>query len=111
MHNRVRPDYPSTLRFPIGVASVAWVHLLLCGDWISDPGQHVGAVRISYSDGSSRDVPLISLEDIRETWMPNFSLPGHPFSRPPEGVTWNVAYSESQMRGGMASTAFLTAVE
>ena len=33
MHNRVRPDYPSTLRFPIGVASIAWVHLLLCGDW------------------------------------------------------------------------------
>jgi uncharacterized membrane protein YhaH (DUF805 family) len=107
MHNRVRPDYPSTLRFPIGVASVAWVHLLLCGDWISNPGQHVGTVRISYSDGSSRDVPLISLEDIRETWMPNSSLPGHPFSRPPEGVTWNVAFSESQMRGGMASTAFL----
>jgi uncharacterized membrane protein YhaH (DUF805 family) len=42
MHNRVRPDYPSTLRFPIGVSSVAWVHLLLCGDWISNPGQHVG---------------------------------------------------------------------
>ena len=100
MHNRVRPDYPRTLRFPIGLASVAWVHLLLCGDWISNPGQHVGTVRISYSDGSSRDVPLISLEDIRETWMPNSSLPGHPFSRPPEGVTWNVAYSESQMRGG-----------
>jgi hypothetical protein len=107
MHNRVRPDYPSTLRFPIGAASVAWVDLLLCGDWISNPGQHVETVRISYSDGSSRDVPLISLEDIRETWMPNFSLPGHPFSRPPEGVTWNVAYSEGQMRGGMASTAFL----
>jgi hypothetical protein len=107
MHNRVRPDYPSTLRFPIGVGSVAWVHLLLCGDWISHPGQHVGTVRISYSEGSSRDVPLISLEDIRETWMPNFSLSGHLFSRPPEGVTWNVAYSESQMRGGMASTAFL----
>ena len=107
MHNRVRPDYLSTLRFPIGVASVAWVHLLLCGDWISNPGQHVGTVRISYSDGSSRDVPLISLEDIRETWMPNFSLSGRPFSRPPEGVTWKVAYSESQMRGGMASTAFL----
>jgi hypothetical protein len=107
VHNRVRPDYPSTLRFPIGAASVAWVDLLLCGDWISNPGQHVGTVRISYSDGSSRDVPLISLEDIRETWMPNFSLPGHAFSGPPEGVTWNVAYSESQMRGGMASTAFL----
>jgi hypothetical protein len=107
MHNRVRPDYPSTLRFPVGVASVARVHLLLCGDWISNPGQPVGTVRISYSDGSSRDVPLISLEDIRETWMPNFSMSGHPFSRPPEGVTWNVAYSESQMRGGMASTAFL----
>jgi uncharacterized membrane protein YhaH (DUF805 family) len=107
MHNRVRSDYPSTLRFPIGVASVASVHLLLCGDWISNPGQHVGTVRISYSDGSSRDVPLISLEDIRETWMPNFSLTGHPSSSPPEGVTWNVAYSESQMRGGMASTAFL----
>jgi hypothetical protein len=107
MHNRVRPDYPSTLRFPIGVASIASVHLLLCGDWISNPAQHVGTVRISYSDGSSRDVPLISLEDIRETWMPNFSLPDHPFSRAAEGVTWNVAYSESQMRGGMASTAFL----
>jgi uncharacterized membrane protein YhaH (DUF805 family) len=107
MHNRVRPDYPSTLRFPIGVESVASVHLLLCGDWISNPGQHVGTVRISYSDGSSRDVPLISLEDIRETWMPNFSLPGHPFSGPPEGVRWKVAYSESQMRAGMASTAFL----
>jgi uncharacterized membrane protein YhaH (DUF805 family) len=107
MHNRVRPDYPSTLRFPIGAASVAWVHLLLCGDWISNPGQDVGTVRISYSDGSSRDVPLISLEDIRETWMPNFSLSGHPSSRPPEGVTWKAAYSERQMRGGMASTAFL----
>jgi hypothetical protein len=108
MHNRVRPDYPSTLRLPIGAASVAWVHLLLCGDWISNPGQHVGIVRISYSDGSSRDVPLVSLEDIRETWMPNFSLSGHLNSRPREGVTWNVAYSESQMRGGeMASTAFL----
>jgi hypothetical protein len=107
MHNRVRPDYPSTLRFPIGAASVTWVHLLLCGDWISNPGQDVGTVRISYSDGSSRDVPLISLEDIRETWMPNFSLSGHPSSRPPEGVTWKAAYSERQMRGGMASTAFL----
>ena len=107
MHNRVRPDYPSTLQFPIGVASVVWVHLLLCGDWISNPGQHVGTVRISYSDGSSRDVPLISLEDIRETWMPNSSLTGRPFSPLPEGVTWNVAYSESQMRGGMASAAFL----
>jgi peptidoglycan hydrolase-like protein with peptidoglycan-binding domain len=107
MHNRVRADYPSTLRFPIGAASVASLHLLLCGDWISSPGQHVGTVRISYSDGSSREVPLISLDDIRETWMPNFSLPGHPSPRPPEGVTWNVAYSESQMRGGMASTAFL----
>jgi uncharacterized membrane protein YhaH (DUF805 family) len=107
MRNRVRPDYPSTLRAPIGVASVAWVHLLLCGDRISNPGQHVGTVRISYSDGSSRDIPLISLEDIRETWMPNFSLSGHPFSGPPEGVTWQVAYSESQMRSGMASTAFL----
>jgi hypothetical protein len=39
--------------------------------------------------------------------MPNFSLSGHPLSRPPDGVTWNVAYSESQMRAGMASTAFL----
>lgn len=107
MHNRVRPDYPSTLRFPIGAASVASVHLLLCGDWISNPGQPVGTVRIAYSDGSSRDVPLISLEDIRETWMPNFSLPGQPSARPPEGVTWKVAYSESQMRSGMASTAFL----
>jgi uncharacterized membrane protein YhaH (DUF805 family) len=107
MHNRVRPDYWSTLQFPINAASVGWVHLLLCGDWISNPGQDVGTVRITYSDGSSRDVALISLEDIRETWMPNFSLSGHPSSRPPEGVTWNVAYSESQMRGGMASTAFL----
>ncbi len=107
MHNRVRPDYPRTFRLPIGLASVAWVHLLLSGDWISEPGQQVGTVRISYSDGSSRDVPLISLEDIRETWMPNFSLSGHPVSRPPEGVTWNAAYSESQMRAGMASTAFL----
>ena len=67
MHNRVRPDYPSTLRFPIDAASVGWVHLLLCGDWISNPGQDIGTVRISYSDGSSRDVALISLEDIRET--------------------------------------------
>jgi uncharacterized membrane protein YhaH (DUF805 family) len=107
MHNRVRPDYPATLRFPIGVAAVARVHLLLCGDWISNPGQNVGTVRVSYSDGSFRNVPLISLEDIRETWMPNFSLLSHPSSRPPGGVTWNAAYSESQTRGGMASTAFL----
>jgi hypothetical protein len=84
-----------------------WVHLLLCGDWISIPGQHVGTVRISYSNGLSRDVPLISLEDIRETLMPNFYLTGHPFSPPLEGVSWNVAYSESEMRGGMTSTAFL----
>ena len=107
MHNRVRPDYPGTFRLPIGLASVAWVHLLLSGDWISEPRQHVGRVRISYGDGSFRDVPLISLEDIRETWVPNFSLSGDPFSRPPEGVTWKAAYSERQMRGGMASTAFL----
>jgi len=91
MHNLVRPDYPSTLRFPIGVASVAWVHLLLCGDWISNPGQPVGTVRISYSDGSSRDVPLISLEDIRETWMPNSSLPGHPSEVDPDRETVGAA--------------------
>ena len=29
MHNRVRPDYPSTLRFPIGMTSVAGVHLFV----------------------------------------------------------------------------------
>jgi uncharacterized membrane protein YhaH (DUF805 family) len=103
MHNRVRPDYPSTLRLPIGAASISLVHLLLCGDWISNPGQYVGTVRIAYSDGSVRDVPLISLEDIRETWMPNAFWSGQPISPPPEGVTWDVAYSESQPRG----TAFL----
>ena len=105
--NRSRPDYPEAVRVRIGVASVARVHLLLSGSWVSAPGQRVGTVRISYSDGSIREVALIVMQTIRETWMPIADFLKYRLSPPPDGVTWKVAYSESQMRGTMPSMGFL----
>jgi hypothetical protein len=105
--NRSRPDYPEAVRVRIGVASVARVHLLLSGSWVSGPGQHIGRVRISYSDGSTREVALVVMQTIRETWMPIADFLKYRLSPPPDGVMWKVAYSESQMRGEKPSMGFL----
>jgi hypothetical protein len=97
--NRDRADLPSAIHVPIGRSSIAYVHLLLNGNWVSGQ-QPVGSVLISYSDGSSREVELIPMQTIRETWIAKEAMFNASFLPPPAGVTWNVAFTESQARKG-----------
>jgi hypothetical protein len=105
--NYDRPDLPIAVRVHIGRESIATVHLLLNGNWIARGGSQVGSLRIAYSDGSIRELALVGMQTIRETWLPNADLFNHQYSPPPDGVTWDAAYSEKQMRGSQSATGFL----
>jgi hypothetical protein len=103
-----RPTWPTRFSFAIGSQrGVQRVHAMLTGSWVDqEPSGKIGTLKVVYSDGTSRDVDLVTGRTIQEGWRTEGALFGGAAPRQVQGVRWQSVHYEEQWRG--AEKAFAT---
>ncbi len=110
--NRALPYLPVEGLLPMRVESAVAVHALLNGGFVDAgfQGQKIGALILSFDDGSVHSIPLVAWETVRETWVyksSSFAQRRDSFKLPQLGVDWRNVWLDDETRANEGATGFV----
>jgi hypothetical protein len=101
---------PHEQTIAVNVSRPRTVYILIVGDWLGNEVKdlRVGEIVLRFDNGQSLTVPLVGLQNLRQTW----DLDASPLrmGQPPAGTSWTNVWSEGQGRGGLPAHAYIDMV-
>ena len=102
------PELPTEATLSLSAGSATHVHLLLTGAYVVavPAGRRVGDITLSFANGATLTVPVVSWSNIREDWH-YVDDPPRTMTPPVPPVTWVNVFEQSQRRGDRPAIAVL----